>query len=159
MPDILLGLEYTTKEDVLRCINAYKRMPLNLTTQKSLNITAQKKMKEIDISLIAYFILFAEEEDGPEITIRLPYNHSTDEVARTLKCYGTFAYLMTGKSVFNIIFDDSEVNFSLDNSIFFPDDWFILPDDYLPLLYFNKENPELFELIFESGLDTIDFFE
>lgn len=149
---ITLELEYTSKADIINCINEFRRIQNEENQNKKLIITAKKKITEIDISLIAYFILFVEVIEDLEIKINLPFNElGSGELETRLKQYGMLAYLMTGRGVFDIVFKEAQINFSFQNLDNFPENYFDLPDDFLPILFFKKNHPWLTELLFETS--------
>lgn len=149
--EISLDADFTTKTDIIKCIIEFRKIQSGENPEKKIVLTAKRAIKEIDISMIAYFILFVEEIDELEIILNLPFNEQGNgEFEKKLKQYGVFSYLMTGKGVFKVLLKGGDINFGIQDHHSFPPDWFELPEDFMPLLYINKENILLRKLLLES---------
>jgi len=158
MPTILLENKTISLSDIQRCIEAFQSIQEGKESDKKIVVEAKIRIEAIDPLLISYFMLFMQQVKELQIVLSLPYNPiepENEQLEYQLKQIGTYAYLMTGMSIFQIVFGKLQVKFELQNSTSFPDPrWFVFTSDFFPIL-FVSENSENFNFLFNDSLNDI----
>jgi hypothetical protein len=158
MPVIRIEKDYLSLQNIQQCVDLFQEIHSRKQAEKRIHLKAVTHIKGFDMLIVAYFVLFINQVKEIELIIDLPFNlfGSGDEpLEYQLKQAGTYAYIITGKSVFTIISgeraDRTVVNFDLNKRPVFPDTWFVYSKDFFPFLFIN-DNQKQFELLFKTGL-------
>jgi len=156
MENIIIDADHVNQHHLEICIGVFEK--LRTSEEKILCLEARQRMQEIDVPLIAYFILFKKELPDLQIELRLPYNSLNEEnadVEYKLKQYGTYAYLMAGKEVFQVVFGDEVIGFDLGKGDSFETNSFVLSRYFMLLLLVDKMSEGRFSLLFEKSLEEL----
>ena len=157
--EIFIEGDYTTYREVKACISAIAEINRN-NLKKELLIEARQKINEIDIQLIAYFMLFKDSDPDLIIYLSLPYNTNPgDSVAWKVRTYGTHAYMMMEKEVFRFTVAGTTILFDFKDSKRFPTNFFKLSENFMLLVFIKRENSQLFQSLFENRDNLEDFAE
>lgn len=163
MENIYLESEYVTQSDINKCLEIFKEMK-NGVGAHEMNVIANCVIKEIDILLIAYFILF-KKQLGDKITIKLDLNHNSfsekNDLIESIKQYSSYAYSIVGNDVFMYKYKDSTFKTVESEYRYFRDiKKFANSKFFAPLIFVNKDEKEkddevLYQNFFESGLKQL----
>lgn len=147
--------------DIQRCLEAFERILNGQDSTKSIVISANTRIVGVDPLLISYFILFKKQIPELQITLDLPFNPNetdNDQLEYQLKQFGTYAYLMTGMEIFQVVFGrgNSEllVRFNLNVLSSFPDRWFVFSADFFPMLFITQSAQD-FDFLFTESLYSL----
>jgi hypothetical protein len=166
MQTIPINNKFVSLHNIQQCIESFEKIKSSRNSKKRLVITAKEHLEGIDPILISYFILFKKQVPDLQVTIELPYNPLPDNPLETeiepiqfqLMQFGTFAYLMTGAGVFQIVFGIGKkkrlVEFDLNKYPSFPERWFVFSASYFPILLIS-EDFDFFEFIFNKKLSEL----
>jgi hypothetical protein len=161
MQTIQLNDKFISLDDIQNCVNAFEKILSGEETEKTIVINANNRIEGVDLVLISYFILFKKQITELQIILNLPHNPIEPEntqVEYQLKQFGTYAYIMTGMEVFQIVFGigDSkrQINFDLNKKSSYPDTWFVFSDDYFPILFITNDN-KFFDFILNDSITLL----
>jgi len=111
----------------------------NPKLKPKLMIIADKIIKEVDILLIAYFILFKKQI--PNLEIMLILNNNTinegdeNDLIQKVRQYMVYAYLACGKNIFEVKHSTGTIKIVLP----FPENWFVLSRKFMPVVFINDD--------------------
>lgn len=153
--------EFISVDDIQLCVVAFESILSGTESEKTIEITANIRIEGVDPLLISYFILFKKQIPELQIILNLPCNPTDSENEKLeyqLKQFGTYAYLITGMDVFQIVFgsgsNKTQIKFDLNKLTSFTDRWFVFSPDYFPML-FVTEDIQLFDFIFTESLSSL----
>ena len=161
MSDIFLEQDQISNSDINKCIQAFE--VVSKKPHPVLRIVAKKELRDINILLPAYLIIF--KWSRPELVIEIILEHNTLSDANNrapfkLLQHRTYAYLMTSMEVYSVFLgkNRSYQLFIKDNRFY--GNTFVLSDSFMLLLLVTKKNLPLYHLIFEknSEVDRINWF-
>ena len=161
MPIINIENTIISINDIQICIESFEKILDGQDATKSIVIHANNRIEGIDPLLISYFILFKKQIPELQITLNLPLNPNepdNDQLEYQLKQFGTYAYLMTGMEIFQIVFGSGNsellIRFNLNVQSSFPDRWFVFSADFFPMLFITKSVQD-FDFLFTESLSSL----
>jgi hypothetical protein len=158
MPTIFIENKTVSHSDIQNCLDVFQKVQKFGELDKQVIIHAKAKIEAIDPLLITYFILFKYQIRDLQITLLLPFNpidNDNSQIEYQLKQIGTYAYLMTGMSIFQIVFGKLSVSFDILNAASFPDPrWFVFTSDFFPILLVSEDN-EQYNFLFNDSFKSI----
>ncbi|QHS56519.1 hypothetical protein GWR56_13580 [Mucilaginibacter sp. 14171R-50] len=162
MATVIVRDDYIRRSDLERCVTVVKDMAAGKTENEELIIEAIAHVKGYDPALIAYFLIFNKLIPKLKIEIRFPKGYSNLKVEMSLKQLGTYAYVMSGKSLFSILGLASSpkkaVEFSFQNDdqrlTDYPDKYFVFSREIIPAIVV-LDNDELMDIAFGQGLPEL----
>jgi hypothetical protein len=160
MPEYLLKDDHVTYHDLNSLIDIFKKIRAG-EVPAELIICAEKRMLEVDTVFIGYLMLFKEEIDKLDITVKFPYNLCKEGDRRfeyKVIQYGTYAYLLTSKSLFTLFLGNDKFTFNLEGSNYFPENSFVLSDSFMLLLLVSGKRKELYNFLFENSISSLSNF-
>lgn len=156
MSIINLKNSYVQISDIKKCVEELDYIVQCSELHKEIILIADLKIEGIDPLLITYFILYKKADPEIRIELRLPHNpidQDDEKFEFQLKQFGTYAYLITGLDVFNVIFgtnESSRISFALEEHDTFPNRWFVFSEDFFPIFLITK-NYKQFDFLFNNS--------
>lgn len=150
---VLLAEAFITNKDINECLDQFEKLRRN--TVEKLVVKASQQMIDIDILLIGYFILFKQESPLLEIELHLPFNKSLSRVGSLdikLPQFATYAYLMNGKPVFTIYYQDDTRTWEPQKDGRFEEEHFAISRYFMLVCLISQKNNRLYESLFEKPL-------
>lgn len=161
MPVIWIEKDYISLNDIQQCVDIFREIITGKQIEKKIHLIAKTQIKGFDLQIVGYFILFINQVKDIELVIELPYNladSGDEQIEFQLKQAGTYAFIITGKSVFTLILGElgnkKSASFDLSKSSTFPDQWYVYSKDFFPVLFIN-DNEKQFDLLFRKGLNEL----
>ncbi|MFB9844018.1 hypothetical protein [Mucilaginibacter ginsenosidivorans] len=156
MPELVIENSYPASKDIDNLYAAFLAIHKD-AVDKLLKITATVEIVKLDIRYIGYLILCKQARPDIEFLLEFPLNNEPrhNGFQYILYQYGTYAYLMTKSGVFKVSFGEEIHDFDLHTATKFPTNWFVLSSQFMPLLYVNREDKLLYDLLFEARLNNL----
>jgi len=163
MPRIDIENNYTTQDDIEKCITAFKDIQRDKNIPKEITIEFINHVEEIDILFFAYLILFKIQELKLKITINFSkfqiYENKTSFKFKMIQ-YINYSYLATGHDFIKFYHQNIE-----------EDKWEIIEDhrgvklisfsdsnSFLPFISVSGNDPDSFENIFSKSISKLYSF-
>ena len=139
MATVNIDRPYLSKTCIDECLKEMIEIRSKKTKDKTLNIVARNTVKNVDILLIAHFILFKKQVPNLEIVVNLTQNSKEDKeqkaVIFTVWQYAVLAYLAIGEAVFSLKYIGGLLNGNrLDG------EWYTHSTSFLPFLYIDIDS-------------------
>lgn len=156
---VTIQTPYTTQSDINECIQTFRNID---GAGSTLTIEFEQPIEEIDILLVGYLMMFKELRPDLTIEIRLQAEIASEQendLAFKLYQYLDYAFLMSGRSVFEIYYR-KQGNTHLTGPLWIDENsanetfqrFFVLSDHFMPILLVNKKNQPFYDLLFEEAI-------
>jgi hypothetical protein len=155
---VTLAQSFITNQDINACIDEFRDLKKNKAG--TLQVKATLQMQDIDILLIGYFILFKQECSTIQIELHLPHNHPDSPVGSLdfkLPQFATYAYLMTGETVFSVHFTNDIKTWDPRTNDIFNDKYFAISRYFMLVCLISGKDKRMFDILFETGLSSVKY--
>jgi hypothetical protein len=149
---VSLPQPFITNRDINNCIVEFEKIKND--EAPVLTIIAARQMIDIDVLLVGYFILFKAEKRELSIQLKLPHNSVNSPVGKLdikLPQFATYAYLMTGATVFLVTFKDDERSWIPGKDDLFERKQFGLSRYTMLVLLISKKDMRLYDMLFTTN--------
>jgi len=151
---LVINDDFVSQDKIENFLKILKRATDNSTIQ----IKFSRNVIDIDLLLISYIIIFKEINPTINIEINLTENSSKestdrDDITFKVKQYWVYCYLITGKSVFTILFNDRNSFPKFKNKqVLIDNQWFVISNSFVPFILVSKGQEYLYDIFFEKAL-------
>lgn len=153
--------QYVSQSTVKNCVDRLMTITKTVSAPK-FELIAHEKVIEIDILLIAYFILFKKK--FPDLTLTIILNSEQqldiDPILFKLKQYMVYAYITTNQSVFEVKLgghDKSPLKINVDSTRPFADSWLVISESFLPFIFVAHDTYKTFWETIPPNLENPGF--
>lgn len=161
MPTITINDDNLSIATVKECVEMLDHISPENDKDKKLDIIATRQIRNIDPMLFAYLMIYHEKIKGLQVHIELRQNSLSSEgkdIIYQLFQYSTYAYLITGKTIFTVEYLDKGQkafqNFQWEKINVFPTNWFVVSESFFPIMLIS-EDEILFNKLFQISLKTL----
>lgn len=150
------------RAEINEFLQIFKKINIDKTAVSEIIFEATRNnvIIEFDLLLVGCMILLKEEYSDINIVVKLAYNPDQGKegsrVYRKLTQASVFAYLLTGKQVFRLIYGKYEFDTNFNDLAEFRDNSYVLSDSFMLFLFIAKERTLLYDTLFTSKNQYID---